>query len=663
MKTLQCIIITFALLLSGNILSQTKYGNVTMDELNMNVYPQDTTASAVVLLRKGTTYFTYDDRLFGFQYKYTLETKIKILKPDGLTWCTDKIEYTDQGTNEKERIDGLSGTTYNLENGKIVKTKLSKEFISEESVNDTWIVRKFTMPAAKVGSVIEYKYTIVSDFIFSLPQFEFQLDIPVAETSYEITLPEYFRFNLNSSGYERVETKKEPVNERFSYNYRDGNGMLRSDNVHCTADKYTFKGKDIPALKDEPFLWAKEDYRSKVKFEISSLQMPYSKPVFYNVSWANVDEQYAKASSFGGNLKKAGMFKEEVKPMEATIDNAREILNIIRYKVKWDDKSSAFPSNINDAWKKGLGSSADMNFLLINALKAGGFDAYPVLLSTRSHGRVPMGNASRSAFNYVIAAVKLDTVMYYTDAAAEYGDWNLLPEKCMVEKARVFNDKNSYWVDLSTISSGMNYTTSQYKFVDGLLQGNINRTSRGNMAIDFKNFYFNEHKDKNEYIEKLANRLSAQIENFDIQNEMNTNADLKLSYTLKTDISTGDDHIYINPLLIKHYNENPFKSETRIFPINFDYAQSYIHIAEIEIPEGYVVDELPKSEIFVTGDKSPIKLTYQVAHMDNKIKIHYQYSLKNLLFLPTEYDILRDFFGKIVLKNSEQIVLKKASEV
>lgn len=650
------------MLISGTILGQTKYGNATKEELTMDSYPQDSTASAVVLLRKGTTYFTFDDRLYGFQYKYTVETKIKILKSDGLAWCTHEIEYTDQGLNERERIDGLSGTTYNLEDGKIVKTKLSKEFISDEAVNDTWKVRKFTMPAAKVGSVVEFKYTVVSDFIYNLPQFDFQSDIPVAETYYEIILPEYFRFNLNMSGYEKIATKKEPVNERFSFSYRDGNGMLRSDNAHCTADKYVFTGKNISALKKENYLWAKEDYRSKVKFEISSLQFPYSKPVFYNTSWANIDEQFMKSSSFGGNLKKSGMFKDEIKPMEATVDNAREILNIIRYKVKWNDKGAVFPTNLNDAWKKGLGSSADMNFLLINALTAGGFNAYPVLVSTRSHGRVPIGNASSSAFNNVITAIKLDTVMYYTDASAKYGDWNLLPEKCMVEQARIFDGQNSDWVNLTTSSSGMEYITSQFKFVDGKLQGNINRTCRGNAAIDFKHHYFDAHKDKGEYIEKLANNLSSEIDNFDIQNDLNTGEDLKVSYTLKTDISTGDEHIYINPMLLKHYTSNPFKSETRVFPINFDYIQNYVQIAEIEVPEGYVIDELPKTEIFVFGDKAPLKLTYQATQNGNKIKIHYQYTLKSLQFLPTDYEALRDFFGKVVLKNSEQIVLKKAGE-
>ena len=59
--------------------AQSKYGNATMDELNMQVYPKDTTAAAVVLLKKGDARFIVS-QLYGFQFEYTLQVKIKILK-------------------------------------------------------------------------------------------------------------------------------------------------------------------------------------------------------------------------------------------------------------------------------------------------------------------------------------------------------------------------------------------------------------------------------------------------------------------------------------------------------------------------------------------------------------------------------------------------------
>lgn len=640
------------LLFAANIHAQTKFGNATMEELQMTTYPEDTTTTAVILLKKGTTYFTYDYNLYGFQRKQTIEMKIKILKPEGLKWCTDEISYRDHGIDKRERIDGLSGTTYNLENGKIVKTKLSKEFISEESVDDKLKVRKFTMPAAKVGSVIEYKYNIVSDFFYIVPDFWFQTSIPTAEVFYEITLPEYFRFNKSTVGYERLALKTEPANERF---------RVGTEYVNCNADRFTFTGKNISALRNEDHLWTIEDYRSKVTFEISSIQMPFSRTIDFSTTWPNIDKEFFGSGTFSSNLKKTGLFKDEIKPMETNLVNAHEILNIVKYKVKWNEKNQLYPTNLNDALKTGLGSSADMNFLLINALKAGGFNASPVLISTRSNGRVPITHPSASAFNYVITALQIDTLTYFTDASSKYSDWNILPEKCMVTQGRLLNETDTRWVDLSTLSTGSTYINAQYEFVEGKLQGQISEERKGNAAIDFKNFYFG-HKDKDEYIEKKANHLSCQIKDFDIQNELRTDVGVKASYTLHSDVTTGDEYLYINPLLVKHISDNPFKNEKRIFPVNFDHIQSYVQIVEINIPEGYAVEELPKSERFMIGDGSPIRLVFHAAQVDNKIKIHYQYVLKSLLFLPSDYEILKEFFGKIVLKNSEQIVLKKISE-
>ena len=105
-----------------------------MDELSMTTYPQDSTAAAVMLLKVGDIHFVFNS-VNGFQFEYTIQTKIKILKNEGLEWCDQQINYYQADNSWKEAIKSLSGTTYNLDNGKIVKTKLSKENIFDEDVD------------------------------------------------------------------------------------------------------------------------------------------------------------------------------------------------------------------------------------------------------------------------------------------------------------------------------------------------------------------------------------------------------------------------------------------------------------------------------------------------------------------------------------------------
>lgn len=631
--------------------AQSKYGNATMDELTMQVYPQDTTAAAVVLLKEGDARFKVST-LYGFQFEYTLQVKIKILKTEGLKWCNGDIEYYEASNSSKEQIRGLSGTTYNLENGKIIKTKLSKEYITDEDIDNKYKVKKFSMPAAKVGSVIEYKYTIVSDFFYELREFRFQESIPVAYAYYEAKIPEYFRYNINFQGYASLKTLREPENENFHLG-----GQL----IPCNAEKIKSEGFDLPAMKEEGHLWAINDYISKISFELKSVYFPGSTLQNYSSSWANIDKDLLASSIFGGNTKKADMFKEEIQKGDINLERAREIQNMIKYRVKWNERNSLHPQNLKEALKTGLGNNADVNFLLINALKAGGFDAFPVALSTRSNGRLPFTHPSVAALNYVITGVKIDTVMYFTDAAAKYGDWNLLPEKCMVPQAHIIKENGCDWVNLTSISKGLVMKIGKFEFSGNEYIGRITDSRKDNEAYEFISNYY-RHKDKDAFIEALSKNISCEIDSFNISNLDNTAEAVKIEYIQKTNVDMGEEFIYINPMINKQFTENLFRTETRVYPIDFDYLTTYMQIVEIKIPEGYVVDEMPKPARMVMNDND-IALSYRIGVDGNLIRLNYIYQLKKLEFPVTEYEAIRDFYAKLIAKNSEQIVLKKVSAV
>ena len=270
---------------------------------------------------------------------------------------------------------------------------------------------------------------------------------------------------------------------------------------------------------------------------------------------------------------------------------------------------------------------------------------------------MPISHPSISAFNYVITGIKIDTTMYFTDAAAKYGDWNLLPEKCMVPQARILRADYSNWVDLTGVSNGSVLKTINLTINDSKLIGKSTDTRKGNAAYNTKVSYYN-HKDQNDYIESISKRLSCEIDSFSISNLDNTSEALRMNYIQSSDIDMADEYIYITPLTDKPYSENPFKKETREYPIEFDYLINFVQIIDFIVPEGYTVEELPKGERMVLNDND-MSLTYRVVQSGNQVRLHYQYQLKKIQFLPAEYENLRDFFSKLIAKNSEQIVLKK----
>ena len=171
-----------------------KFGDVDLSELQMKSYSKDTSAAAVILGDFGNISFTYDQFKGGFKVIYVRQTRIKILKKDGYSWADHSVELYKENNNEQS-IGSVSGTTYNLEGGKIKKSKLTKDSQFREKLSEYWEAFKFTMPDVKEGSVIEYRYTVTSDYIFTLPVWYFQYSIPVVWSELKISIPEYYTYN------------------------------------------------------------------------------------------------------------------------------------------------------------------------------------------------------------------------------------------------------------------------------------------------------------------------------------------------------------------------------------------------------------------------------------------------------------------------------------
>ena len=171
--------------------SPVKYGDIPMDDMKMTLYDKDSSAAAVFLVNYGKAYIeiVVDDPVLT----YERHVRIKILKKDGLSWADASILLY-HTTSSDEKVTTMKASTYNLENGAMVETKLSKEGIFKEKYNRNYNKQKFTLPNVKVGSVIEYTYTVKSDFYTSFPNWQFQKDIPVRWSEYWAIFPEVFKY-------------------------------------------------------------------------------------------------------------------------------------------------------------------------------------------------------------------------------------------------------------------------------------------------------------------------------------------------------------------------------------------------------------------------------------------------------------------------------------
>ncbi|MBP1663336.1 MAG: Transglutaminase [Bacteroidetes bacterium] len=631
-----------------------KFGSVTEDELNMKAYEKDTSAAAVVLYDIGNTYYIYSS---DFQVVTENSRKIKILKQEGTKYADVELIYS-ASDNNSEYINKLEAYTYNLENGKIVKSKVEKNYIFDEKSNKTYHRIKFTFPNVKAGSILEFKYKRTSGRYFDIPDKIMQEDIPIRYISYEILIPEYFIYNIESRGYENIKAKNEIQRQTFTII-----SNVKGYTVSCSSNKSTYSMTDVPALKDEAYVWNLDDYRSAVRFELNGTKFPNSDYKPYTNTWADIEKLLKENSEFLTNTKKSTSLDEAIKINKTGSndkDNIQTIFSLIKGKVKWNNEYSLFENEPREAIKKGTGNNAQINSILISTLMKAGYNAYPVLISQRSSGKLPYSYPSIDRLSTFIVGVDgFDGKAYYLDGSSDYGGVNMMPVDLLVERGYIIDDtKTEKWVDLTNLANNREiYIVTGKLDKDGVMKATLNHYLSNEDAFYFKKD-FKESKDSAEFIENFETKHDIKISNVNLKGMDMLSADVENTMEFTKNYELAGDYIYINPFIFRDITSNPFTSSERKLPIEFAYPYVYNYTATIQIPENYTISEMPSAVRIVLNDKQGSCL-YNIAQNGNSILVNYRFNLKQTIFPHTDYTAIQGFWGQAATKNNEMIVLRK----
>ncbi|HEX3023622.1 MAG TPA: hypothetical protein VHP12_00300 [Chitinophagaceae bacterium] len=96
----------------------------------------------------------------------------------------------------------------------------------------------------------------------------------------------------------------------------------------------------------------------------------------------------------------------------------------------------------------------------------------------------------------------------------------------------------------------------------------------------------------------------------------------------------------------------------RFYPVEMPFTQNQTYTLIMEIPKGYVVDELPKStRLTLNGEDGMFE--YIILKDAENIQMRVSLKINKANFTNEDYETLRDFYAFIFKKQSEQIVFKK----
>lgn len=612
-------ILGLVLVYNISIAQNYEFSEISVEELEMKVDSLFPEADAIVLHR---------DVYAQVGHYIEVYEKIKILTEEGLDYATMEIPYYD--------VFKIRGNTFNLENGKIEKTKLAKDMIFTEKIKGngmTLIDKKVTFAQVKVGSVIEINYKASRG---SFADIDMQYDIPIKKLTLEA-------LNGTSSTY------------RFVQNPRAYLNVSRRD----TGSKVSITAINVPPLEHENYVYDIELYRAKLIMK----RLGYSWDQKFD-KWDDIPKQLSEIDAFALQVKPKGVYKKEVEELikneDKPIKQAELIYNYIKENIEWDGYFGIYPEKgTRSTFNLKKGDVSDINMLFVSMLRSINIESYPILASSKMNG-VHLA-ASREAFNYTLTGAKILDKWYIFDAANPIATFEYIPDYMINWRGMIVKDDGSFeWIDLSSPKISKSSVIATAKLDDYLaLSGSIKERRTGYFGINLR------RQIKDSKIEKDSllgiNIEGLQYRNIDIDvDEITANTNASYDFSLEDAAEELGEELHFSPLFFLSILENPFKKSTRRFPIDFGYPFAREYIFTVELPEGYKATYIP-APIKVSMPNDFGSYFYRISNNGNTLQVLMKFEVSVPIVPLDYYGELKEFFKIRVEKENEKVILGRTN--
>jgi len=615
-----------------------KYGKYSKEEIELTECSYEKGAVAVILSRTCNVDVNYS------MIRYFYHVRIKILKEEGLKYADIELPfYRKDGI---ENISNVKGQTINFDaDGKKMVSDLSGKSVFTVDVNENYGETRFGMPSVKVGSIIEYKYTLNSKFYSYLDTWYFQSDIPTNYSSIKVNIPESFRYNMVMFG-DRVSLK---------YGNENANEWILTYLTSIKKEAYVNNYLDfVEQLRFQLAGYYKRDEMNQLEF-VTALS-----------SWEKLSRDYLSKIDL---LGRKGFAKKKLEQIldgsENNWEKIEKVYDFVRTSLKWNKKYRIYPrQSPNVILEEKVASNSEINFLLVLLLRESGIDCDPALSRTNNLGLLQKEYPLMSQFNQVLACVKIYNKVLFLDATSPYRPYQLLSERDLNYYAFVLNKKNPRWEKIVPFSKSRQLVTLSYNLKD------LDSPSCKLQVQELGYYAANTRREmtENSIEDRLRQVVDPSIfelveDSVEVKNGVELSKPIIISANMPLDYEwdKSSDVIYFNvfPELSK---KNPFLEETRQYRIDFNYLRYKSVVISVKIPDGYYFEEFPGSKtIKLPGDTG--KFTFVSQKSNNELKFRTIFEIKNASFTKKFYSNFRELYGQMSKILNSQIVIKKDKNI
>ncbi len=658
----------------GKVPPPIKFGQPDAKDFEAKSFEADSGATAVVLCDYGVSQFSSTAGKMTITTERT--TRLKILKKAGYEYATVEVPLYHQ-EERAERLNNLHGFTYLPgADGKITKIKLEAGGSFEEKRSNNLTVRKFTMPNVQEGAVVEYSYVVTSTFFDNYQDWTFQHDIPTRWSEYRTSIPQVYQYKILYQGYVPLTTNEVgtgSVNLLLARHVSDGAGPGAGMEVGTTSltmstEQHRWVIRDVPAFREEPYSTTRSDYLARMTFELAGIQMPNEKYQDLTDSWPKKNKVLMDSEIFGKAFLDSKFLASAMKPLIAQYPNeaarAAAVRELVLKAVKYDGTNRYWASGpLKRSYELHRGNSADVNLLLIAALREAGLAVVPVLLSTRSHGGVSEQYPLMEQFNYVVALVALpDNKELLLDATEPLLPCGLLPTRCLNKIGHTVPETGEgRWVSLVPSQRYSHYQEVSLTLdAEGNLSGQVHEEHGGYAGLEAREKL--QELGEKKYVSQLAAAHPGwEVPSYTFKGLTEVEQSLGLNYELRQAASTAGTAQELYVALLEPFGErqNPFRHAERNYPVDIGMFQQEVIRVTLKLPPGYTA-ELPKPATLALPSNGGRYMFAATSPTPGTVQLLSRLNLDKPVYTANEYAALRELYRQMLAKQAEALVIKKS---
>jgi Domain of Unknown Function with PDB structure (DUF3857)/Transglutaminase-like superfamily len=495
-------------------------------------------------------------------------------------WCIP-AQGKDYEVKDTEAVDVSLGGTESMELATDVKVRLLK------------------IPAAEPGNVVGYEVEKEERPYILQDWWEFQTRTPVKEARYSLQLPSGWEYKVTWLNHPAIQP------------------------TSVGSNQWQWVVTDVPAIRKEDDMPPWQGLASQM---IVSLLPPGSSGRKGFETWGEMGRWESKL--FQGRRDPSPEIQQKVTELTAGAPNTLAKMQAIAAFVQKDIRYVAIelgiggwqPHPAREIYSHRYGDCKDKATLMSAMLKEIGVDSYYLDINVERGAVAPSTPPQMYWFNHEILGIRLPedvkdpsllAIYHHSslgrvlifDPTSEVTPLGQLSGHLQANYGLLVIPDGGDLIQLPQLSPSTSGTGRGAKLrlnPEGTLSGEVNELHRGDSADEYR-YYMRSVKKDTDRIKPVETTLSHSLGTFQITKASISNltareVPLGLMYTFTAEkyAKNAGNLLLVRPRVLGNLSSDILeKKEPRKYPVEFDGPERYTDLYEIELPNGYEMDELP----------------------------------------------------------------------